>query len=81
MKINIILDLSKEEDAHEYELFKRMVNMDRLLTFVEQDIFRPARKHGYPDREIQDLLGENGEELIGKLEKAYYEAKCELMES
>lgn len=44
------------------------------LDEVTQQIFRPARKHGYSDRKIQELLekcGDDGYELVSKLEELY----------
>jgi len=57
-------------------------SMCALIAEVTNQIFRPARKHGYPDKEIEALIDACGEdkdgysigcELIGKLERKYYE--------
>lgn len=63
----------------EQEEFKRAIEgMDAHLCLwdIAQDIFRPARKHGYPDSEISKLLekiGDDGSELIGILESRFYD--------
>ena len=52
-----------------------------FLFDVEQQVFRPARKHGYPDnpigRRLNELLDTNGAtaEVIGLLEDYYWELK------
>lgn len=73
-------NLDKPEDKVDHHLAMQASKLARLLDFVEQEIFRPARKHGYTDTKLQALLDttEQGVELIGKLEKLYYEFKREL---
>lgn len=48
------------------------------LRMTAEHIFRPARKHGYPqDRhqiaEMVEKIGPDAEELIGRLESLFYE--------
>lgn len=66
---------NEEEDA------RMILNAHRAhnaLSDVANMVFRPARKHGYPDAAIQTLLekiGEDGYELISLLEKLFYEIR------
>lgn len=67
-------DLSEpfEREAH-----MRAVKADsayRCLWDIENEIFRPASKHGYKDEEIQSLLektGVDGEFLISLLKQKF----------
>jgi hypothetical protein len=45
----------------------------RALQDIRQEIFRPARKHGYPDTKLNELLNgdENVAEAIGLLEEKF----------
>lgn len=63
------------EDTEEMNLAMSAVSMHSALWEIAQEVFRPARKHGYPDRTIQDALDKcnEGEELIHLLEKRFYE--------
>lgn len=43
---------------------------------IGQEVFRPAREHGYSDQEIQgqlDKAGDAGLKLVSLLEKKFYE--------
>jgi hypothetical protein len=71
--------MDKEEDSHSYDQAMASPKLEQLIEFVEQEIFRPARKHGYPDPQLQALLeSPQAAELISLLESKYYEAKKEL---
>lgn len=53
MKVTLEFNHGEEEEA------KEAMNGSRLKCVIEEvgnEVFRPARKHGYPDREINDLL-------------------------
>lgn len=71
MKAKLIFNLPEEQES-----FQDAVNasaMRACLFSIAMDIFRPARKHGYPDKRIQDLLDKEGvEEAIGLLEEEFY---------
>jgi hypothetical protein len=62
----------EEADAH----MRGPAALDALFT-IRQEVFRPARKHGYPDPEIHALIQEIGEgkasALISKLEDLFNE--------
>jgi hypothetical protein len=63
----------------EMEEFKDAVHVQdykSVLYHLEQDVFRPARKHGYVDSEIQtlinaidDLIDQEKEQLTGEFSK------------
>lgn len=61
----------------EMDTIKNMLNAEDMqfaLSEIHNNVFRPARKHGYSDRKIQDLLDktEDGEEIIGLLEEEFF---------
>ena len=77
-----ILEFNLPEDEEEYEITSKATNMSSALFEIKQEIFRPARKHGYSDPEITKLLAKinsreaeegAGEELIGLLETRFYQ--------
>ncbi len=75
-----MLKITIEADSdHELEeKLRRSLNADKYLAAlneIAQDIFRPARKHGYPDQKIQELLNssEKCEEIISLLEDKFHE--------
>jgi hypothetical protein len=70
------LEFSLPEEQEEFSTAVRSSNMRSALWEISQRVFRPARKHGYPDESIQELLnklGEDGEDLVSKLEKLFWE--------
>jgi hypothetical protein len=59
------------EDPHANRAFKRACSATDaylVLHCIANEIFRPARKHGYDDQSLN-----NNEEVIGKLEDMFYE--------
>ena len=76
------------EEPYERLEFQRTINATNayiVLHKIANEIFRPHRKHGYPDKSIQDLIencptyiGEDGFEtnrtleVISKLETMFY---------
>jgi hypothetical protein len=64
-----------DKEAHKTAL--KGQNYRSAIFEVGQQVFRPARKHGYPDEKISSLLRSlpegKGEELIGLLEEKFYE--------
>jgi len=75
MKAILEFNLDEPEDKRKFDIANKAEDMQIALWDIAQEIFRPARKHGYPDAEIQDLLtkcGGAGEDLIGKLEDKFY---------
>jgi hypothetical protein len=75
MKAILHFDLSKEDDREDYKSAMQGANAKRALWEIANEVFRPARKHGYSDQTIQMLVDVNpeGAELISKLEKKFYE--------
>jgi hypothetical protein len=74
------------EDTDARREYLKCVHADQLLQLLEQvqqDIFRPARKHGYSGMHgarLNRLLEmPEVEEAIGLLEELYYEAKKEVL--
>jgi hypothetical protein len=70
------LSFTLPEENEEFKLANTAGDMACALHDISQNIFRPARKHGYPDPEVQALvekLGDDGTELVSKLEKMFYE--------
>ena len=73
------LHFNLPEDQNEFEAAVAAGRMKALLWDIAQEIFRPARKHGYPDISMKKFTDENGEladnvaEAIGVLEEKFYE--------
>lgn len=66
-------DLDDIDDKNEFKRAANATNTYIALTEIANQIFRPARKHGYQDEKIANLIDENSEELIGELETKFYE--------
>lgn len=69
-----ILEFNLPEETEDFELATKAGAMAIALWDIRQEIFRPARKHGYPQSDIQELLdklGEDGVELVSKLEHLF----------
>jgi len=85
MKAVLEFNLPEEGTEHRQAVFSQEAYS--ALWDISQEIFRPARKHGYQDSRIQKLIdhldsvGENSDtvdratatELIGKLETLFWE--------
>jgi hypothetical protein len=75
-ELKITVDVDDNEDR---ALLHRTINASTAysaLDDIRNLVFRPARKHGYMDKQIDDLLtelGDKGLELVGLLEKQYLE--------
>lgn len=73
----VTLKFTLPEEKEEFTLATTAGEMHSALWDIAQEVFRPARKHGYPQREIQEALGKcnegEGEELVSLLEKRFYE--------
>lgn len=71
-----ILRYKLPEDHEEFDTVLQAGEMKAALWAIGEEIFRPARKHGYPERDIGELvtkIGPDAEELIGLLEKKFYD--------
>ena len=51
--------------------------MRLALWDIAQNIFRPARKHGYSDPKLEALLTDQSADLVGLLEEKFYEILAE----
>ncbi len=81
MKVYLKFDLSNPDDLEEYKLIQRVRELDQLMLYVERELFRPARKHGYADEIAVSYLDHTGSIaalLVGRLETLYYREKQEL---
>lgn len=79
MKVTMHFNLP--EDAFDYKHAAKGYDYYLALRETADDIFRPARKHGYGNKAIQDCiekLGDGAEELIGLLENEFFEILSDL---
>lgn len=79
------LHFNLPEEREEFETAVKAGDYKLALWEISQEIFRPARKHGYADQKIQKLLLDidhnadisseygKGTELISLLEERFYE--------
>lgn len=78
-KIMKLISVFKDLDQYEKEnIVKMLKGIDAFIAIEEigNEVFRPARKHGYSENEINDCLkecGDNGHELVSLLEEKFYE--------
>lgn len=63
-----ILEFNLPEEEAEFQMAVNAASLQSALWDVAQDVFRPARKHGYPSIEIQGLL-ERLDDCVARLEK------------
>lgn len=54
MKVALYFKLPEEQE--EYETTMKAGAMSSVLFKVRNELFRPARKHGYTDPKLQELL-------------------------
>lgn len=77
-KVTIEFDI---QDQHDDICVRRALNADEAyfaLSDIRNEIFRPARKHGYSDREIEAIFDEEKHgHLIAMLEKKFHEILLE----
>ena len=74
---NVTLTFNLPEDQEEYTTCTNAGNYHSALWDVSQQVFRPWRKHGYPDASLQLLLeecGDKGQELMEKLEALFWQS-------
>lgn len=53
MKGTLTFNLTDNDERDQFELAAKAQDLHLALWDIRQQIFRPARKHGYEDREIQ----------------------------
>lgn len=78
-----ILEFNLPEEQLEFQMASKASDMYAALWDIAQEVFRPARKHGYANEAVQNLLDKAdeikiehdsaGTELISQLEKMFYE--------
>lgn len=71
----VTLKFTLPEEKEELTQALNAGELHSALWSVAQEVFRPARKHGYSDPNIQAALDKciEGEELVSLLEKKFYE--------
>lgn len=74
MEVSLRFTLPEDKD----ELRHAQLGLDYHMALIDiaDNIFRPARKHGYSDKALNDLLektGEDGTELISQLESEFFD--------
>jgi hypothetical protein len=50
------LSFNLPEEREEFKMATKAGDMSGALWDIAQEVFRPARKHGYPDQRIQTLI-------------------------
>ena len=75
MKTIMVFNDSSEGDVLKLQDCLQATAMKLALSEIGDKVFRPARKHGYPDNsDLNDLLNkEEVCEAIGILEEKFYE--------
>ena len=73
MKVNLEFNLPEEQDDYQMTIDGPKAFMS--LSEIANEIFRPARKYGYGDAQLQQLIEDNpgAFEIISKLESMFYE--------
>lgn len=70
-----VLEFNLPEEREDFEEALAGWSYRLALSEVMEQVFRPARKHGYNNEEVRYLLkklGPEGNELIGLLEEMAY---------
>lgn len=71
-----ILAFNLPEDQEDFDAAVKADKMRSALQAIADDVFRPARKHGYHDSELNQLIESipngAGYELVSKLEDKFY---------
>lgn len=73
---NATLTFHLPEDRVEFDTAVKSLDLSSALTRIAQEVFRPARKHGYPEEYTNKLLkkaGEPGHELLEDLERRFWD--------
>lgn len=75
MKTYLSFNMNSEEDREKLKTMMQAEAMRAALWEISQEVFRPARKHGYADNpELNNLCEQDGViEAIGLLEERFYE--------
>ncbi len=68
-----ILEFNLPEERDEFKQAQKAADFHAALWDIQQKVFRPARKHGYSDTQIQALAEtEAGGILIEALERMFW---------
>ncbi len=51
-----ILEFNLPEEQEEYEITRQAGKMHSAFWTIGNEVFRPARKHGYSDQRLHDLI-------------------------
>ncbi len=72
--MKVTLEFNLPEEKEEFELMQKANVMSYALERISNEIFRPAREHGYSDDEIQKLIEESEKArlLVDLLEQKFY---------
>lgn len=83
--VTLTFDLDNDDDRKEFARTNNATKAYIALNEIANEIFRPARKHGYPDSALQQMINNtmssfasDGEEFnpcletISKLEDMFY---------
>ena len=74
MEKKIILTMTDEDNDSDMLRYLNGPKYAIALWEISQEIFRPARKHGYSDRQVNEYLDGNDTYLaIGRLEEMFFE--------
>ena len=68
-----ILEFNLPEEKEEFKTALNAAKIQNALYHISQDIFRPARKHGYADVRLSGKLTPEITEVISILETMFYE--------
>jgi hypothetical protein len=73
--LTISFDVSTPEGKEEAERALRAEDVYAALDNIVNEVFRPARKHGYIEADLQKLLDENEavHTVIGRLEEKFFD--------
>lgn len=77
--VTFVFDLNENENEHELDEFLSAHAAHRALEDIANNIFRPARKHGYPDLQLAAFFDDNNPnrglnmELVSLLEEVFFE--------
>lgn len=71
-----ILEFDLPDEKEEFNQAAKAGSLVSALDEIKNSIFRPARKHGYEDPTMRELLAKlpngEGEDIIGRLEELFY---------
>ena len=73
--LTISFDVSTPEGKESAERALQADTLYAALGDIANEVFRPARKHGYSEADLQKLLDENEvvSTVIGRLEEKFFE--------